>query len=139
MGWFRTKDTWPRTSALYCHPVPVSEWPAEPEIVERVPLLACARRGASIDVVADRAREQRSQMVFTNARGREMVFWQSPRTRKQARPDVRLPTARAAGIAEMEIVVDAHEQYPFRFAGSRCARPSGRCPVGTTAWSSGAG
>ncbi len=93
---FRTKGTWPRTSALYCHPVPASEWPAEPEIVERVALRACARRGAAIDVVADRAREQRSQIVFTRGRGREMVFWQSPKTRKQARPDVRLPTARAA-------------------------------------------
>jgi len=116
---FRTKGTWPRTNALYCHPVPATEWPGEPEIVERVPLRACARRGAAIDVVADRGREQRSQIVFTNARGREMVFCQSPRTRKQARPDVRLPTARAAGIAELEIVVDAHEQYPYGFAGQQ--------------------
>jgi hypothetical protein len=30
---FRTKGTWPRTSALYCHPVPDSEWPDEPDIV----------------------------------------------------------------------------------------------------------
>ncbi len=44
-----------------------------------------------------------------------MVFWQSPRTRKQARPDVRVPTARAAGIDELEIIVDAHERYPYRF------------------------
>jgi hypothetical protein len=116
---FRTKDTWPRTSALYCHPVPDAEWPAEPEIVERVPLRACARRGAAIDVVADRGREQRSQIVFTNARGRQMVFWQSPRTRKQARPDVRLPGARAAGIAELEIVVDAHEKYAYKFPGQQ--------------------
>lgn len=113
---FRTKGTWPRTTALYCHPVPATEWPAVPEIVERVPLRACSRRGAAIDVVADRGRENRSQVVFTRARGREMVFWQSPRTRKQARPDVRLPTARAAGIVELEIVVDAHERYPYRFA-----------------------
>jgi hypothetical protein len=114
---FRVKDTWPRTSAVYCHPVDVDEWPADAEIVERVPLRSCARRGAAIDVVADRAREQRSQIVFTRGRGREMVFWQSPRTRKQARPDVRLPTARASGIAELEIVVDAHERYAYRFAG----------------------
>lgn len=116
---FRTKDTWPRTSALYCHPVPVVEWPAVPDVVERVPLRACTRRGAAIDVVADRSRENRSQIVFTSARGREMVFWQSPRTRKQARPDVRLPTARAAGIDELEIVVDTHERYPYRFADQR--------------------
>jgi len=116
---FRTKDTWPRTSALYCHPVPRTDWPDQADIVERVPLRACTRRGAAIDVVADRRREQRSQIVYTNARGREMVFWQSPRTRKQARPDVRLPTARAAGIEELEIVVDAHERYPYSFAGQQ--------------------
>ena len=116
---FRTKGTWPRTSALYCHPVALSDWPERPEIVERIPLKSCARRGAAIDVVADRGREQRSQIVFTTARGREMVFWQSPRSRRQARPDVRLPTARAAGVAELEIVVDAHERYAYTFAGQQ--------------------
>jgi hypothetical protein len=114
---FRTKGTWPRTTALYCHPVPSTEWPADPQIVERVELRSCVRRGAAIDVVAARAREHRSQIVFTRGRGREMVFWQSPRTRKQARPDVRVPTARASGIAELEIIVDAHERYSYRFAG----------------------
>jgi len=127
---FRTKDTWPRTTALYCHPVPVSEWPEDPDVVERVSLRACARRGAAIDVVAERAREQRSQIVFTNARGREMVFWQSPRTRKQARPDVRLPTARASGIAELEIIVDAHETYAYHFAGQQVRTVTRALPCG---------
>ena len=116
---FRTKGTWPRTSALYCHPVGLEEWPDEPEIVERVGLRACTRRGAAIDVVCDRGREHRSQIVFTRARGRAVVFWQSPRTRRQSRPDVRLPSARAQGIIELEILVDAHERYPFAFAGQR--------------------
>lgn len=116
---FRTKGTWPRTNALYCYPVDVTEWPEEPDIVERVRLRACSRRGAAIDVIADRGREQRSQIVFTSARGREAVFWQSPRSRKQARPDVRLPTARAAGIVELEVVVDSHERYPYTFAGQQ--------------------
>jgi ERCC4 domain len=114
---FATKGSWPRETALYCHPLPAHAWPADPQIVERVPLRSCTRRGAAIDVVAARAREQRSQIVFTRGRGREMVFWQSPRTRRQARPDVRLPTARAAGIAELEIVVDSRERYGYRFAG----------------------
>ncbi|MDQ4132743.1 MAG: hypothetical protein M3179_05935 [Actinomycetota bacterium] len=127
---FRAKGTWPRTTALYCHPVEVGEWPDEPELVERVPLRACVRRGAAIDVVADRSREHRSQIVFTNARGREMVFWQSPRTRKQARPDVRLPTARAAGIAELEILVDVHERYAYRFVGQQVRTASRALPCG---------
>ncbi len=116
---FRTKGTWPRTGALYCHPVGVEDWPSEPEIVERVTLRACARRGAAIDVVCERGREQRSQIVFTRARGREVVFWQSPRTRKQAKPAVRLPSARAHGLRDLEILVDAHERYPYTFAAQQ--------------------
>jgi hypothetical protein len=112
---FRTKATWPRTAALYLHPVPRSEWPNDAEVVERVPLRTCVRRGAAIDVVADRGRESRSQIVYTTGRGRDMVFWQAPRTRKQARPNVRVPKARAAGLPELTIVVDAHERYPYRF------------------------
>jgi len=134
---FRTKGTWPRTSALYCHPVPDVEWPDEPDIVERVPLRACTRRGAAIDVVADRGREQRSQIVFTNARGRQMVFWQSPRTRKQARPDVRLPGARAAGIAELEILVDAHEKYAYKFPGQQVRLVTRGLPCGDYAVAAG--
>jgi hypothetical protein len=58
------------------------------------------------------------------------VFWQSPRTRKQARPNVRVPTARAAGIAELEIVVDSHEQYPYRFGGQQVRTVRRALPCG---------
>ena len=116
---FRTAGTWPRTKALFCYPVSVDEWPTDPDIVERARLRSCVRRGAAIDVILDRGRENRSQIVFTKARGRDMVFWQSPRTRKQARPNVRTPTARAAGITELEIVVDSREQYAYRFGGQQ--------------------
>jgi hypothetical protein len=127
---FRTKGTWPRTSALYCHPVPASDWPEVPEVIERIPLRACSRRGAAIDLVADRGREKRSQIVFTRARGRDMVFWQSPRTRKQARPDVRLPTARAAQLPDLEIVVDAHERYAYRFPAQQVRTVTRGLPCG---------
>ncbi len=111
----RTAGTWPRTKALYCYPVPTSEWPVDADIVERVGLRSCARRGGAIDLVLDRGRENRSQLVFTTARGRQAVFWQSPRTRKQARPNVATPTARASGVEELEIVVDTRERYAYRF------------------------
>ena len=45
----RTAGTWPRTKALYCYPLPTSEWPAEADIVERTPLRSCVRRGAAVD------------------------------------------------------------------------------------------
>jgi hypothetical protein len=51
----------------------------------------------------------------------QAVFWQSPSVRKQARPNVRTPTARASGIAELEIVVDSHEQYTYHFTANRSA------------------
>lgn len=83
---------------------------------ESIPLRSCTRRGAAIDVVADRTREARSQFVLTRARGREMIFWQSARVAKAARPNVALPTARAAGLETLEIVVDTRERYAWKFA-----------------------
>lgn len=127
---FRTSGTWPRTKALYCYPVPTEEWPDEPEMVEACRLRSCVRRGAAIDLVLDRGRENRSQIVFTTARGRDAVFWQSPRTRKQARPNVSTPTARAAGIVGLEIVVDAHEQYAYRFPTQQVTLTQRALPCG---------
>ena len=127
---FRTAGTWPRTKALFCHPVTVDEWPGEPEVVERVPVRSCVRRGASIDLVLARGRENRSQLVFTTARGRDAVFWQSPRTRKQARPNVTTPTARASGVADLQIIVDSRERYAYRFADSRVHTTKRALPCG---------
>jgi hypothetical protein len=127
---FRTKGTWPRTAALYCYPVEIGEWPDEPDLVERVAVRSCERRGAAIDLVLDRARENRSQLVFTTARGREAVFWQSPRTRKQARPNVRVPTARAGGLTDLEIIVDSREQYGYRFSDQQAHTVRRALPCG---------
>ncbi len=127
---FRTSGTWPRAKALYCYPVASDDWPDDPDIVERAPILSCVRRGAAIDLILDRGRENRSQLVFTTARGRDAVFWQSPRTRKQARPNVSTPTARAAGIAALEIVVDAREQYAYRFAAQQVTTVKRALPCG---------
>jgi len=52
--------------------------------------------------------------VFTMARGREVIFWQTARTAKQARPAVSVPTSRAAGQT-LHILVDSHERYAWKF------------------------
>jgi hypothetical protein len=110
----KVRDAWPRTSKVYCHRV--EEWPADADVVERVATRSCVRRGAAIDLVLERGRENRSQLVITQVRGgRQVIFWQTARTAKQARPAVRTPTARAAGTADLEIVVDSHERYGYRF------------------------
>ena len=124
----KARATWPRTSKVYCHRV--EEWPADAEIVERVPVRSCVRRGAAVDLVLDRGRENRSQLVVASVRGRQVIFWQTSRTTKQARPGVSAPTARAARLAELEILVDSHERYPFTFSDrqvsiARQALPSG--------------
>ncbi len=61
----KVRDVWPRAAKVYCHPA--VGWPDDAEIVERVAVRACQRRGASVDLVLDRARENRSQFVFTRA------------------------------------------------------------------------
>jgi hypothetical protein len=91
----RAKDSWPRTSKIYCHPG--DDWPVEPDLVETVPVTSCVRRGNAIDLILNRSRENRSMFVFAKARGRDVIFWQSARTAKQARPNVTLPTARPFG------------------------------------------
>jgi hypothetical protein len=111
----KAKDTWPRTAKVYCHRA--TAWPEEPEVVERVAVRSCIRRGAAIDLVLDRGRENRSQFVITNIRGqRQAIFWQTARTARQARPAVSTPGARASGLADLEIVVDTHERYAYKFA-----------------------
>jgi hypothetical protein len=95
-----------------------------------VPVKLCRRRGSAIDLVLDRRTNQRSQFVFTTHRGREVIFWQTPKAVRGARPGVRVPRRRAAGLAELAIVVDTRERYPYRFAGrpvstSRAAIPAG--------------
>jgi len=116
----RAKDTWPRTAKIYCHRHGLP-WPDDPDIVERIPLRSCVRRGAAISIEADRTRESRSQFVITQARGREMIFWQNARTSKAARPNVALPTARASGLDNLEIVVDTREKYAWKFTAQQAA------------------
>ena len=123
----KARDRWPSTTRVYCHPL--DRWPAEAEILEQVAVRQCRRRGAAIDLVLDRARENRSQIVFTQPNagrpgGRPMIFWQTARTARRARPGQRVPTRRASDLEALTITVDTRERYPYRFAGRpvRCER-----------------
>lgn len=125
----KARETWPRTSKVYCHRM--EEWPADAEIVERVPTRACVRRGASIDLVLDRGRENRSQFVMSFVRGgRQVIFWQTARTTKQARPAVRTPTARASGLPRVDIVVDTQERYAWSFRDHQVETTRARLAAG---------
>ena len=123
----KSRETWPRTAKVYCHRA--TEWPEDPDVVERVPVLACVARGASIDLVLDRGRENRSQFVFTRARGREAIFWQSARTAKKARPNVSVPRARASGQI-LDIIVDPNERYAWTFGPQQATATRRKLKVG---------
>ncbi|WP_028656633.1 ERCC4 domain-containing protein [Nocardioides sp. J54] len=126
----KAKDTWPRTSKVYCHRF-FDGWPDEAEVVERVAVRSCVRRGAAIDLVLDRGRENRSQFVITTIRGgRQAVFWQTSRTAKQARPGVTVPKARAQGISDLEVVVDTGERYAWTFGDQQVTTRKQSLPAG---------
>jgi hypothetical protein len=115
----KARDRWPTTARVYCHPL--EQWPADAEIVEQVAVRSCHRRGAAIDLVLDRGRNNRSQIVFTKpnpgrANGRPMIFWQTARTAQRARPGQRVPTRRASQLDELTILIDTRERYPYKFA-----------------------
>ncbi len=109
----KAREMWPRTAKVFCHPE--TQWPDDAEILQRVGVRSCVRRGAAIDLLLDRGQENRSMFVFSKARGRDVIFWQSARTTKQARPNVTVPTGRAVGRS-LEIVVDSRERYAWNFA-----------------------
>ncbi|HWJ66759.1 MAG TPA: ERCC4 domain-containing protein [Nocardioides sp.] len=126
----KARETWPRTAKVYCHRF-FDGWPDDAEVVERVPVRSCVRRGAAIDLVLDRGRENRSQFVITTIKGgRQAVFWQTSRTTKQARPRVALSTARAQGLEGIEIVVDTGERYAWTFSEQQATTRRQSLPVG---------
>jgi ERCC4 domain len=125
----KARETWPRTARVYCHRA--EEWPDDAELLEEVAVKSCARRGPAIDLVLDRARESRSQLVFTTvAGGREAIFWQTPATARRARPGARIPRRRAAGLGGLTILVDTRERYPYRFVKQRATAERRALAVG---------
>jgi ERCC4-type nuclease len=64
------------------------------------------------------------------ARAAHGIFWQSPRTTRKARPGIRVPTRRASGHAELEILVDTRERYPYRFARQQATTRRQALPAG---------
>ena len=129
----KARDRWPSTTRVYCHAL--DDWPAGADIIEEVAVRHCQRRGPAIDLVLDRPRENRSQIVFTRPdagrqAGRPMIFWQTARTARRARPGQRVPTRRASELRLLTIVIDSRERYPYRFAGRSVERQRDALPAG---------
>jgi hypothetical protein len=112
----KAREPWPLSSRVYCHlyddPLPDSL-----EVLESAAVRMCAWRGAAVDLVLERSRHNRSQFVFTTARGRPAIFWQTPAAASRSRPGVRLPRGALPQAGGLTIAVDTREQRPYAFAG----------------------
>ena len=109
----KARETWPRASRVFCAQDAIG-WDRAAEQLEDVPVLLCRRRGAAIDLVLNRPSLSRSQFVFTEARGRPAIWWQTQKTAQAANPGARIPRGRSAG--SLTIAVDTREKYGWKFA-----------------------
>ena len=109
----KARETWPRASRVFCAQDAIA-WDRAAEQLEDVPVLLCRRRGAAIDLVLDRPSLSRSQFVFTQARGRPAIWWQTQKTAQAANPGARIPRGRSAGV--LTIAIDTREKYGWKFA-----------------------
>lgn len=131
----RVQDRWPAANRnIFClrerEPPPSGELLGE---LERVSILALARRGPRLSVVLSRSRYKRCDFLFLSKRykGRpsepyEQIFWQTQQSMRQRRPRVRLPSLQTPGHFTVRIASD--ERYPWRFPGATTVR--GRLPIG---------
>jgi hypothetical protein len=109
----KARETWPRASRVLCSHEG-TPWDESAGVVDEADVLVCRRRGAAIDLVLDRSKLARSQFVFTNARGRPAVWWQTQQTAQFANPGARAPRGRASG--PLLVAVDTREKYGWKFA-----------------------
>jgi len=112
--WLKARETWPRSSRVYCHAVEGVDLAAL-EIIEQIRVVSCERRGPVLDLILDRMQNRRAQFVFTQARGRPMIFWQTAKSAANARPGLRVPQ-RPARVVE-RIAIDTRERYGYGFKG----------------------
>jgi hypothetical protein len=113
----KAAEPWPVSSRVYCHPVDEVADDGSLEVLEDVGVRMCAWRGRAVDLVLDRARHNRSQFVFTTARGRPAIFWQTPLVARRRRPGVPSSQVAVPGVRQLAIDVDTREQRPYDFGG----------------------
>ena len=123
----KARETWPRASRVFCAQ-DATRWDQAAGLLEDVPILLCRRRGAAIDLVLDRPSLSRSQFVFTVARGRPAIWWQTPKTAQAANPGARIPRGRSAGA--LTIAIDTREKYGWKFADRALAIERRALPAG---------
>lgn len=88
------------------------------EEIERVPVINLNRYGKRLSVVLDRPTNKRCEFLFLKKKYKkkegeyEQIFWRTEQGLRERKPRVRL-TAR--GDAQIHILIDTNEKYPWKF------------------------
>lgn len=125
-----TSDAWPQGRDLFCLQLEVESWPARPEVLDTVPVQSCWRAGKAVHLVLKRRQRRRSMFIWTESRGRTLVFWRTQQTMQAARPGIRVPTARGLERRTISIAVDHRERYPWKFPRQHASMERRELPVG---------
>lgn len=125
-----TSDAWPQGRDLFCLQLEVESWPARPEVLDTVPVQSCWRAGKAVHLVLKRRQRRRSMFIWTESRGRTLIFWRSQQTMQAARPGIRVPTARGLEKRTIPIAVDHRERYPWKFPRQHASVERRELPVG---------
>jgi len=123
----KAREAWPRAMRVFCAQ-DGTPWDESGGLVDEADVMLCRRRGAAIDLVLNRSQHARSQFVFTQARGRPAVWWQTQKTVRAANPGARVPRGRASG--PLTVAVDTREKYGWKFAGRPLALERRALPGG---------
>jgi hypothetical protein len=122
-----TAATWPAVKDVFCYQL--QAWPEDARVLESVAVERCWRAGAAVHLVLRRRQARRSLFVWTQSRGRTLIFWRSRATMRTARPGIRVPQARGLERS-LHVAVDVHERYPWRFRRYGATSERRELPVG---------
>ncbi|HHY99428.1 MAG TPA: hypothetical protein GX509_11900 [Firmicutes bacterium] len=123
-----TSDTWPTGRDLFCYQL--ESWPEKLEVLEAVPVQSCRRAGKAVHLVLKRRQRRRSMFIWTESKGRTLIFWRTQQTMQAARPGIRVPTARGLERRTVSIAIDHRERYPWKFPHQHAYTERRELPTG---------
>lgn len=125
-----TSDTWPHGRDLFCLQLGVENWPTQLEVLDTAPVQSCWRAGKAVHLILKRRQRRRSMFIWTESRGRTLVFWRTQQTMQAARPGIRVPAARGLEKRTLSVAVDHRERHPWKFPRQHARTEQRELPVG---------
>jgi len=128
----RAQARWPGPGGqVFCLREKADAEAVDGELLERVPIASLKRMGRKLSLVLDRSRNKRCDFLFLTKAYKdrpgeyEQIFF---RTQGALREHKSRGRSQLFGDADLEVVVDSAERYPWRFKGAEVRREA--LPVG---------